>query len=347
MLLTKKESNRLFKKTLANILSILFALNPILPIFPMFECGEVNAADNSNWRGIWETPANLVDGTYNTSESGQAGYINFGKRPKVKYRDGSSNQATASAGKIKWLITGKDTDGNIVLYSEEPLMSAKTYDSNSNSIFHDSSNVYSSSNFRSQLQRIQASTDYFSGAEQGIMLNTTVNTSGSDSTTDKLYGLHAENSGSDYKDIYAGANNTLPVNVKYWKGLHWLRSPKPGLITTALVASPGISVDNRDVAGNYSAPAAASKLNLSSLIFAANAATSTSASGGSSFGALSPTAVPEFNLRVSGGSMGGTVSADADKITYTANTDERLVVLAQSTSGGTTYQYVKDGTGDS
>ena len=134
MSLIKKESNRLFKKTLASILSILFALNPILPIFPRVECGEVNAADNSNWRGIWQTPADLADGTYNTSGSGQTGYINFGTRPEVKYNNGSS-QDIAAAGPIKWLIIGQDTEGTLELYSEEPLMSTNKLDASSNSIF--------------------------------------------------------------------------------------------------------------------------------------------------------------------------------------------------------------------
>lgn len=226
MSLIKKESNRLFKKTLASILSILFALNPILPIFPRVECGEVNAADNSNWRGILEFPDSLADGTYNTSGSGQTGYINFGKRPEVLYVSNGSN-CTAAAGKIKWLIVGKDnieSTNNIVLYSEEPLMSCKERDSSSDSRFNarasdTNANRYNGSNFRNNLVTISESNAYFSSKEQGLMLETEV-TAKNDTTSDKLYGLHSDNAGSSYTKIYAGQNNQLPIDISYWRADH-------------------------------------------------------------------------------------------------------------------------------
>ncbi len=46
---TRKRERWLFKKAVAIMLTVLFVLNPALPIF---ECGEVRAADNANWREI-------------------------------------------------------------------------------------------------------------------------------------------------------------------------------------------------------------------------------------------------------------------------------------------------------
>lgn len=225
-------------------------------------------------REVWQTREELVDGTYNTSGSGQAGYIIFGTRPEVKYQAAGGNEATASAGPIKWLIIGQDTEGTLELYSEEPLMSANQYDSTSNSIFDDGItagsdmktdstygyvyiNHYGASNFRKNLQSIAGNTSYFKSAEQGLMLSTTVKTQdilnhSEYETEGKLYGLHGDRN-NDRQNIYAGGDNSLQVNITYWKALHWLRSPYPALSDSALLAFPSFYVGANYV--NYDLPA--------------------------------------------------------------------------------------------
>ncbi len=335
------------------MLTVLFGLSPALPIF---ECGEVKAAANSNLaREVWQTREELVDGTYNTSGSGQAGYIIFGTRPEVKYQAAGGNEATASAGPIKWLIIGQDTEGTLELYSEEPLMSANQYDSTSNSIFDDGItagsdmktdstygyvyiNHYGASNFRKNLQSIAGNTSYFKSAEQGLMLSTTVKTQdilnhSEYETEDKLYGLHSDNYGSGYTNIYAGESNSLPVNVKYWKSQHWLRSPYLGGDNNALVAYPGYFVDNTiRVSYNNPAPVAALKLNLSSLIFssaARSAKTTATAIGGENLAVYTNT----YNLRLEDTS--NTTSS------INRNTDYTEITAKDVPASGTYYLMVQ------
>lgn len=361
MILTEKRERRLFKKAVAVMLTVLFGLSPALPIF---ECGEVRAAANSNLaREVWQTREELADGTYNTSGSGQAGYIIFGTRPEVKYQAAGGNEATAAAGPIKWLIIGQDTEGTLELYSEEPLMSANQYDNSSNSIFEpdvgepykkdDSTygevyiNHYGASNFRKNLQSIAENTSYFKSKEQNLMLSTEVTTQDTLNnkeykTEDKLYGLHAK---PWETTIYAGVNNSLPVNIKYWKAYHWLRSPYPDNDNTALVASSGYYVYNTLVDYSYPAPAAALKLNLSSVIFssaARSAAITATAIGGENLAAYANT----YNLRLEGPSITGEIRRNTDYTEITAKdvpTSGTYYLMVQGVADdGTNYAYSKE-----
>ena len=97
---------------------------------------------------LYATPDDLMDSnTFSlaTKDDTKVGKINFGTRHSdVKYYyDGWSagNVRTDETGALPWLIAGSDGDDRLILYSEEPMMSAKALDAATDSRFQTHTSV--------------------------------------------------------------------------------------------------------------------------------------------------------------------------------------------------------------
>lgn len=407
MSLTKRLSKIFLKKAVALALTGMFVLNPLVPLFERSK-SEVSAAvtDNSNWRGILEKPAQLSDGTYNTTEAnGNEGGINFGaNKEEIAYTTHRSGEKLLAQGPIKWFIVGKDTDSNLVLTPSVPFMTATCFmtdstarnDLNLNTAFdaiewledestyseiRDLSNTefkeifgvdtvyqshYGSSKFRQKLQRIAKDLDHFTEAEQNLMLVSAVknidtyNGNTPYITADKLYGVTGKD--SDTKHTYAGLNDQLEIFSDFWKSSYWTRFGSKRVIwgtrcAYSYTSSSGkihnrkaeLELDGGDT--SFYSVAGACKLDLSAIHFGLNATIPTDDTSSSGFKKVTVGNPPVFNLRIKDNGKSKVMKGKTElqtnttSIEYTAGTDERLVIMAQSTSGGSTYQYVKDGTG--
>ena len=184
----------------------------------------------------YATKAQLMDGTFAPDAGGNA--TNIGKLVFGKNSSSSAQQ---------WYILGKDegvSGDNTIIFAASPIATGQKFSSSKNNktdsnLWSDCTyrggpvgevyaNHYGASDIRAALQRMLEDEDgntvetYFSEAEQGLMNATTVTTkdtknSATYTTTDKLYALAADGSGSSYKTIKAGtSDSTVLAKSRYW-----------------------------------------------------------------------------------------------------------------------------------
>ena len=220
--------------------------------------------------------------TFNTDSNGDATTIG-----KLVFGKNSSSVAQ------EWYILGKDTGvsgDNTIIFAASPIATRQAFeDDDSNKKTFASSfgvyetnpsdvypNHYGASELRVALKNMATNTSYFTTAEQCLMNPTTVTTNDMlngtiYTTTDKLYALTADGSGSPYTTIKAGSdNNTVLAESSYWRSgeYFWLRSPSnlDSSDNIARVAYPGRHVYSGIVSIKI-AVQPASNLNLSSVLF--------------------------------------------------------------------------------
>ena len=287
-----------FKKGMAFVLSLAMVAGLVSAM-----SGGANTVQAATGSGTepsvtaYATKAQLMDGTFKPGDDGTAttkGKLVFGKKS-----DGTTAQ--------EWYILGKDSGvsvDNTILFAASPIATRKAFSSSaSNKTYNYEAgtgygdpagskevyaNHYGASDLRAALQRMLEDEDgntvetYFSEAEQGLMNATTVTTkdtknSATYTTTDKLYALAADGSGSSYKTIKAGtSDSTVLAMDSYWSSGagFWLRSPYH-YVFSALLANPGNIVFDYRV-NDVLAVQPASNLNLSSVLFASAATAASS-----------------------------------------------------------------------
>ena len=275
-------------------------------------------------------------------------------------------------------------NGGLVLYAKEPMVSSKYYDDSSNSLFQTSqngqtyipentdsgynstdsqavlSNHWGASNLRTQAQNLL--TTYFKTKEQSLIEPSKIKTIDVKNnleyiTTDKLYAPRLKPDTLAYPDnteITVGEDDDIKINKAHWNSCFWLRSPhstheeggrpRP-YCECALNIDTGNNVNYSEVDTPQPAQLFAFKLDLSNVLFASAAKYNSSTENLSTISSNTP-----MTLRLNGDSeissnSSVTFSSNSDNVTYTANTDERLVILATK-SDGTTYQYVTAGDGN-
>lgn len=213
----------------------------------------------------YATKAQLMDGTFDPDSGGNA--TNIGKLVFGKNQSGTAQE---------WYILGKDegvSGDNTIIFAASPIATNQVFehDWHSNKTYDSSFGVYTSnptdvypnhygaSDLRVALQGMATNPNYFTTAEQDLMNDTTVTTKDTENsatytTTDKLYALAADGSGSSYKTIKAGtSDSTVLAMDSYWSSGSdfWLRSPHGDDDSNALLASPGNYVDFLNVYGGY------------------------------------------------------------------------------------------------
>ncbi|MGN0721357.1 MAG: hypothetical protein ACI4LZ_05295, partial [Anaerovoracaceae bacterium] len=273
------------------LLSIVLSLCMVLALMPqmVFAEGETSGAPSVS---AYAAKEQLMDSTFASDSNGNA--TNIGKLVFGKNSDGNAQE---------WYILGKDKDvlgDNTIIFAASPIAtgqkfnsssSNKTYNYEAGTGYGDSAgskavfaNHYGASELRTALQGMESSN--FTAAEQSLMNTTTVTTNDTNNsvtytTTDKLYALAADGYGST--TIKAGTNNqTVLAMSSYWSSGDWfrLRSPHVNIVSSALLALPGICVSRDEVDWDEQVQPA-SNLNLTDVLFAsaATAASSDTKSG--------------------------------------------------------------------
>lgn len=280
-----------FKKGMAFVLSLAMVAGLVLAMSG--GANTVQAATSSGTEPsvtAYATKDQLMT-AFTTDANGNAtttGKLVFGKNSKGNPQE--------------WYILGADSGvsggkDNTIIFAASPIETEqkfnsntnnKTYNYEANTGYGDNSgnievypNHYGASELRDTLQGMATNTSYFTSAEQGLMNATTVttkdtkNSSVTYTTTDKLYALTADGTGSPYTTIKAGSdNNTVLAESSYWRSgeFFWLRSPSDldSSDNIAWVAYPGRYVYGSIVRTQF-AVQPASNLNLSSVLFASAA----------------------------------------------------------------------------
>ena len=279
--------------------------------------------------------------------------VNYGK---LVFGKNSSSDAQ------EWYILGQDngvSGDNTIIFAASPIATNQKFEDDwqnnktdtalwSDCVYNGSSisevypNHYGASDLRVALKTMATSTSYFTTAEQGLMNPTTVTTNDTKNsttytTTDKLYALAADGSGSSYTTIKAGSDNsTVLAMSRYWSSgsWFWLRSPGGGSDSYALLAYPGNDVYRSYVDG-VNAVQPASNLNLSSVLFASAA---TAASSGTKSGTIANGTA--MTLRLDG------TSKNIGTATYNTTTGDIKVTKVSTTSNVALVVQGKDGTND-
>ena len=285
----------------------------------------------------------------------------------VRIEDG--NQALIS------LVVGTDADCGLVLYTEQPVISANALDEASNSLFqntnyeqiwngeHDgkypsgqepadskvSANHYGVSNLRKQLQELHLG-PMFTSSEKQILRRSVISTLDSKNdilftTSDWFYApLSPNNSyGASATAIAVGEKDNLMIDKAFWGGLSWHRSPPPNSDSDyALFAQPGGFVDGFTVTDNLPACAFAFKINLDSVRFASAASDAyvNLSNNVAAFVPVDPDA--PMRLRVSGSSelADANIIASGATLTYSAPAGSNVVAIVTDYTGKT-YQFVQ------
>ena len=279
-----------FKKGMAFVLSVAMVAGLVLAM-----SGGANTVQAATGSGTepsvtaYATKDQLMT-AFNPDSNGDATTIG-----KLVFGKNSSSVAQ------EWHILGKDegvSGDNTIIFAASPIATKQAFeDDDSNKKTFASSfgvyetnpsdvypNHYGASDLRVALKNMATNTSYFTTAEQGLMNPTTVTTndilnSTIYTTTDKLYALTADGTGSPYTTIKAGSdNNTVLAESSYWRSgeYFWLRSPSEYVSDNiAMLAYPGKHVYGSIVRTKF-AVQPASNLNLSSVIFASAATAASS-----------------------------------------------------------------------
>ena len=353
-----------FKKGMAFVLSLAM----VAGLVPAMSGGAntVQAATGSGTEpsvSAYATKEQMMGGTFAPDSNGTAttiGKLVFGKKS-----DGTTAQ--------EWYILGKDegvSGDNTILFAASPIATGKAFSSSaSNKTYNYEAgtgygdpagskevyaNHYGASDLRAALQRMWEDEDgntvetYFSEAEQGLMNATTVTTkdtknSATYTTTDKLYALAADGSGSSYKTIKAGtSDSTVLAMDSYWSSGagFWLRSPYDDYASSALLAFTGDFVFDYSVYYGI-AVQPASNLNLSSVLFASSAKAASSDTVESDTLASGPA----MTLRLNGtGKNIGTVTYNTttgDIKATKGSTEGDVALVVQGKDGTNDWYYSK------
>ena len=297
--------------------------------------------------------------TFNTDSNGDATTIG-----KLVFGKNSSSVAQ------EWYILGKDTGvsgDNTIIFAASPIATRQAFeDDDSNKKTFASSfgvyetnpsdvypNHYGASELRVALKNMATNTSYFTTAEQCLMNPTTVTTNDMlngtiYTTTDKLYALTADGSGSPYTTIKAGSdNNTVLAESSYWRSgeYFWLRSPSnlDSSDNIARVAYPGRHVYSGIVSIKI-AVQPASNLNLSSVLFASAA---TAASSDTKSEKITDSAAMTLRLDGTGKDIGtatyNTTTGDIKAVK--GATSQTVALVVQGNDGTNNWYYSKKITG--
>ena len=270
----------------------------------------------------------------------------------------------------EWYILGKDTGvsgDNTIIFAASPIATRQAFeDDDSNKKTFASSfgvyetnpsdvypNHYGASELRVALKNMATNTSYFTTAEQCLMNPTTVTTNDMlngtiYTTTDKLYALTADGSGSPYTTIKAGSdNNTVLAESSYWRSgeYFWLRSPSnlDSSDNIARVAYPGRHVYSGIVSIKI-AVQPASNLNLSSVLFASAA---TAASSDTKSEKITDSAAMTLRLDGTGKDIGtatyNTTTGDIKAVK--GATSQTVALVVQGNDGTNNWYYSKKITG--
>lgn len=270
----------------------------------------------------------------------------------------------------EWHILGKDegvSGDNTIIFAASPIATKQAFeDDDSNKKTFASSfgvyetnpsdvypNHYGASDLRVALKNMATNTSYFTTAEQGLMNPTPVRTndilnSTTYTTTDKLYALTADGTGSPYTTIKAGSdNNTVLAESSYWRSgeYFWLRSPSDySSDNIAMLAYPGKHVYGSIVRTKF-AVQPASNLNLSSVLFA-SAATAASSDAAEARTIADGTAMT-LRLDGTGKDIGtatyNTTTGDIKAVKGT--TSQTVALVVQGNDGTNNWYYSKKITG--
>ena len=270
----------------------------------------------------------------------------------------------------EWYILGADSGvsggkDNTIIFAASPIATNQVFENDyyNNKAFQSSFGVYASnpsevypnhygaSDLRVALQSMATNTNYFTTAEQGLMNDTKVTTkdtknSATYTTTDKLYTLAADGSGSYYITIKAGtSDSTVLAMDSYWRSGNsfWLRSPDGDNWGIALLANPGGYV-SRGYVDRENAVQPASNLNLSSVLFASAA---TASSSGTESGTIAEGTAMTLRLDGTGKNI-GTVEYSAttgDINVVRGSTSQPVSLVVQGNDGTQDWFYSKQITG--
>ena len=341
-----------FKKGMALVLSLVMAAG----LVPAMSGGAntVQAATGSGTEpsvSAYATKTQLMDDTFKPGANGTA--TNYGRLLFGKNSSGRAQQ---------WYILGKDngvSGDNTILFATSPIAQEQKFNSSDakktdSSLWSDCdyyggtlvkevlANHYGASEFREALKTMATNTSYFTPAEQELMNPTTVTTldllnMGGYFTTDKLYALAADGSGSSDKTIKAGSDNSTVVLAKssYWSSGEgfWLRSPYK-------YYGYALLTDQDDVftTGTVDCKCAvqpASNLDLSSVLFASAA---TAASSDTKSEKITDSAA--MTLRLDG------TGKDIGTVTYNTTTGDIKAVKGSTSQTVALVVQGKDGTKD-
>lgn len=250
--------------------------------------------------------------------------------------NGSGSAQKVDFGGKTWYIAGADSDGSLILISNPGEYGSKPFDSDSVTY------TYSSSEIRDYL-RGDAFLDNFKTEELNLIMEPSINTSGSATTSDKFYLA----SGEDWaNEITVGMNNTKiglyengPSGSPFVNSLlgasgeFWLRSPHSmGFTGIGLVAYTGGYQGNTGAirnmgVSNTQAVVPACDLDMSKVLFAS---TATAASA-------SPTLFGEkMFLRIANdGQFESTAEVNGQTISVTYDgSDSDVYLYVQGNDGG-------------
>lgn len=348
-----------FKKGMAFVLSLAMVAGLVLAM-----SGGANTVQAATGSGTepsvtaYATKDQLMT-AFNPDSNGDATTIG-----KLVFGKNSSSVAQ------EWHILGKDegvSGDNTIIFAASPIATKQAFeDDDSNKKTFASSfgvyetnpsdvypNHYGASDLRVALKNMATNTSYFTTAEQGLMNSTTVRTndilnSTIYTTTDKLYALTADGTGSPYTTIKAGSdNNTVLAESSYWRSgeYFWLRSPSEySSDNIAMLAYPGKHVYGSIVRTKF-AVQPASNLNLSSVLFA-SAATAASSDAAEARTIADGTAMT-LRLDGTGKDIGtatyNTTTGDIKAVKGT--TSQTVALVVQGNDGTNNWYYSKKITG--
>ena len=336
------------------LLSIVLSLCMVMALMPqmVFAEGETSGTPSVS---AYATKDQLKDDTFAPDSSGNA--TNIGKLVFGKNSSGNAQE---------WYILGNDTGvtgDNTVIFAASPIATNQKFedDKDNNKTFDPSYGVYGSnpteiypnhygaSDLRVALQNMAINTDYFTTAEQGLINATTVTTNDTKNsttytTTDKLYALAADGYGST--TIKAGTNNqTVLAMSSYWSSGDWfrLRSPHVNIVSSPLIALPGICVSRNDVVDDI-AVQPASNLNLTDVLFASAA---TASSSDTKSGTIADGTAMTLRLDGSSKNIGAVTysTRTGDIFATKGSTTGDVVLMVQGNDGTKDWYYSKQITG--
>ena len=252
------------RSLMKRVSAVLLAAALTISTFPQFHINVYAAENQLPTKEQFATAEELK--TFDTNDQD-------GKNPAKVYFGNNDQQ---------WWIAGSQ-NGNLTLFAASPLVTGVQFNSTEYDGTYKGQTVYSNHYGASDIKKTvkDLETSYFTGAEQGLMNDTTIYTNDKKnssvySTTDKLYLAYADYNDNQYITVGTNSqdslNNGLRIDKVYWgkDGDFLLRAPDMFNSYDALVAWPGVNVYPNNVTYDYTL-VPAFELNLSSVIFASAA----------------------------------------------------------------------------
>ena len=287
--------------------------------------------------------------------------LNFGSRSEsLKYAYDSETEKTANAGPITWLVAGSDADadtnenseGSIVLYSEEPLgvgvfsVSQNELNCGSDMAY---ANHWGTSALRDYAESLYTNTNYFSAEEKASMSPSQIKTydyrNSKECTTEDILYAPSKHPSGRRGQIAVGAEDSILIDSAYWSGMHWLRSANEYDNESMIAVPKSSSVSYSMVTDSSKARSFAFRLELAHVLFASSANSATVSDGG----LVQVSADTPMTLRIDSDSSPlflSSLDVQNGIVRYrNAPTNARIMALF-TTSDGTMYQYSKPVSGD-